>query len=109
VRPLSWEEKFEAMKELCGDFAICLRMRQPGDWYVSATGRHVASDRPGDGQSSVYGNGKTPEEAVTDDWRKLVERLPNGYFITVQTGSLIRRLRWTGSFWKDVRPPERAP
>lgn len=93
---MTWEQKFAALQSIAD---TSLRMRKPGDWYVSATGRGIA----GDGfVLGAYGNGKTPEEAIEDDFRQLAEFLPSDRYVVVERGGERRQFRWTGFMWADV-------
>lgn len=92
---LDWEEKLSALQALTD---TCLRMRSPGDWYVMAHGRCIG----GDGfLRGSYGNGKTPQEAVEDDWRQMTTH-PLSSYIVVGSGEKERRVRWNGFMWVDV-------
>lgn len=97
MNTMTWEQKLAALQVLCD---TSLRMRKPGDWYVSARGRNVG----GDGLlRGAYGNGPTPEAAVTDDWRQLAEMLPSDRFIVVDgLTSGRRQVRWNGFMWDEV-------
>lgn len=87
---MKWEEKFQAMNALT---EVVLKMRKPGDWYVSAIGRSIA----GDGfLRSEYGNGTTPQEAIDDDWGKLVVFLPSDRYISTSKGNFV----WNGFMWE---------
>jgi hypothetical protein len=93
---MTWEQKLAALQALCD---TSLRMRKPGDWYVSATGRGIG----GDGLSrGAYGNGKTPQEAVEDDWRQIVEHLPSDRYVIARSYSIEKRVRWNGFMWSEV-------
>lgn len=97
---MNWEQKLMALKGLAETH---LEMRRPGNWYIAAHGRGVC----GDGfEVGAYGNGVTPEEAVEDDWEKIVERLPPDRHIKVSKAPYgpgdIRRVRWNGFMWEDV-------
>ena len=94
---LTWEQKLEALQCL-GD--VCLRMRKPGDWYVSASGREIGGDGCLVGE---FGNGTTPEEAVEDEWMRYVTELPLGRYIVLGAFSDNRRhVRWNGFMWQDI-------
>jgi hypothetical protein len=63
---MNWEQKFEALNAIA---ECAIKMRKPGDWYI-----HQNADvKDGSVLIGVYGNGKTPQEAVEDHWRVLVE------------------------------------
>lgn len=100
---MTWEEKFAAMKALVGDFSIRLAMRAPGDWYVDCRGREIG----GDGLlASLSGDGRTPQEAVEDDWRKNVEELPADRYLVLRAMHSDRRhVRWNGFMWIEVSVP----
>lgn len=89
---MDWEQKLDALNSL----AECsLKMRRPGDWYVS---QHT--EVGGDGLlTGLYGNGLTPEEAVNDHWNQLVENLPSDRHIRTHDN---KSWRWAGFMWKEV-------
>lgn len=93
---MNWEQKLAAIQAL-GDTS--LRMRKPGDWYVSSTRMEIG----GDGMlSGEYGNGRTPEEAVEEHWR-IYTNLPPGKFIVIGAYTDKRRqVRWNGYMWEDI-------
>jgi hypothetical protein len=45
---------------------------------------------------------KTPEEAVNDDWRQLVEFLPNDRRIFIDNPGGRKYVRWNGFMWAEV-------
>lgn len=92
---MTWEQKLAALQAIT---ETCLCMRKPGDWYVSATARGVGGDGLNRG---AYGNGKTPEEAVHDDWRQIAEFLPFDRYIIVERAGARRQVRWNGFMWAD--------
>lgn len=98
MKVMSWEEKLQALKEL--DPETCLCMRSPGNWYVSVKVREIG----GDGLlRSSSGEGKTPEEAVNEDWRLMVEELPEGMYIVLNAYKVNRsQFRWGGSEWQSA-------
>lgn len=93
---MNWEQKLAALQAIAD---TCLRMRKPGDWYVSATGRGIGGDGLNRGN---YGNGPTPQAAVEDDWRQLVEMLPYDRYIIVESRGERRQIRWNGFMWETV-------
>lgn len=99
---MNWQQKLQALQQLTDTY---LRMRSPGDWYISAAYRDVSRD---DGiflnSSSSSGRGRTPKEAVENDWRKLVTELPLGGYVVLNAWMLNRRhLRWNGTAWIDLK------
>jgi hypothetical protein len=101
---MTWEEKLMALKALCPTH---LEMRAPGNWYVSAHGRET--QRPGDDiLVGAYGNGKTPEAAVEDDWRQVTAR--ECYVVlNAMVPERRRRIRWNGFMWEEtIDPAHRA-
>lgn len=91
---MTWEQKLQAMTSLVGFFNISLRMRHPGNWYVAVTGRHVKS---GCVEYGRYGNGKTPQEAVENDWL-LYTNLKGTEVIGVND----KCFKWNGFMWEQV-------
>jgi hypothetical protein len=102
---MTWEQKLQAMTALVGSFSICLRMREPGNWYVAGSGRNIIG---GGICRSTFGDGSTPQEAVEDDWRIFVDELPLNRAIAVHYGDAERRriVRWNGFMWQDVAHPD---
>lgn len=91
---MNWQQKLAAIQAFCGHFDVSLRMRKPGDWYVSS-GMGIG----GNGMvSSAYGNGVTPEEAVLDHWEQYAS-LPLDRYATINTENGQRRGRWNGFMW----------
>jgi hypothetical protein len=97
---MTWEQKYEAMSALVGHFNISLKMRKAGDWYVMAKGREIG----GNGMLlSAYGNGKTPEKAIEDDWEKYTTELGAGRIIVINAAGKDRcEVRWNGYRWEGV-------
>jgi hypothetical protein len=96
VSEMTWEQKLMALQVLTD---TSVRMRKPGDWYVSAVGRDIG----GDGfLRGVYGNGKTPQGAVEDDWRQLVVALPADRYVHIERSGVKKKFRWNDFMWKEV-------
>jgi hypothetical protein len=94
---MDWQQQFAAIQAFCGHFDVSLRMRKPGDWYVSSN-----MGIGGDGMvSGAYGNGATPEEAVQDHWNQY-SNLPHNRYATIESGDGQRRGRWNGFMWELV-------
>lgn len=89
----TWQDRFAAIQVL-GDASV--RMRKPGDWYVSQTGVEI-----GDGRllSSVGGDGRTPDEAIETHWRNLTT-LPEGKFLSLRRDGQRLCAAWDGDGWK---------
>jgi hypothetical protein len=94
---MTWEEKLQAIRSL--DCEAHLRMRKPGDWYVSSR-----IEVGGDGiLSGAYGDGTNPEEAVLETWNKFVTELKSGYFLVLHAYTPKRKeVRWSGFMWEDL-------
>lgn len=102
---MTWEQKFEAIQALG---SACLRMRSPGDWYVSQSGVEV---RRGPFLESRYGNGVTPQAAVSDHWDKLTTLDLAGDEVIVLDAmrDTRRHVRWNGYRWVDEPVPVTQP
>lgn len=88
---MTWEQKFAALQALTD---TSLRMRKPGDWYVNAYDRAIG----GNGLlQSNYGNGKTPEEAVENDWLQMTQ-IASDLHIRVKG----KNYQWNGFMWAQV-------
>lgn len=94
---MTWEEKLDALSELAD---VALKMRKPGDWYVSMRGVSIAD---GHLLTCAVGNGSVPELAVCDLWRQLTE-LPNEKCIEVSGPDGVKRYRWSRFMWREVKP-----
>ncbi len=94
---MDWQQKLAAFQAL-GD--TCLRMRKPSDWYVEAVSVMVKAKPDDCYVTGIYGNGTTPQAAVEDHWRVLVEELPESAHLSVRSGE--RRVRWNGFMWADA-------
>jgi len=93
---MTWEEKFEAIKAIG---SACLRMRKPGDWYVSQPDVAV---KVGAMLESRYGNGATPEAAVLDHWQQLTSiDLANEVVVLDAMRDTRRHVWWNGYRWVD--------
>jgi hypothetical protein len=94
---LNWQEKFAAVQVL-GEAS--LRMRKPGDWYVSQMVEVLETE-----DSSVlvgrYGNGSTPKEAVEDHFNTLTAEQPLHCVVVdaMSTRDVRRHVRWNGFMW----------
>ena len=97
---ISWQRQFEALKCL-GD--ACLRMREPGNWYVSQDSVNIA--RRNGVRSGAFGNGETPEKAVQDHWRKYTAEDTVIEYRDLET-STMRYVSWNGFMWASVSPPK---
>lgn len=92
---MSWEEKLSAFQALSD---TSLRMRKPGDWYVSAhvevKNRSMLEGR--------FGNGRSPQEAVENHWDKLTNLAPHEYIIVDAMRESRRAVCWNGFMWKNI-------
>jgi len=99
---MMWEEKLAACKAL-GDCA--LRMREPGDWYVSWSVEAVEHGHPGI-LVGRYGNGATPQLAVEDHWSRITAPEVSALVVNAMRPTR-REVRWNGFMWWDV-PSEQS-
>lgn len=93
---MTWEQKLAALNSVARH---ALLMRAPGDWYVNAPieigGRSVLV--------GAFGNGKSPQDAVEDHWRQLVDDMEqNGDYLVCRDGQHVKVVRWNGFMWEDV-------
>ena len=65
---LTWEQKLAALNALS---ECSLKMRKPGDWYVSQSVEVKQTE--GDGVLVGSYGGTTPQEAVEEHWNALTE------------------------------------
>jgi hypothetical protein len=93
---MDYQQKTAALFALGGDPSI--RFRKIGDWYVNQD----VSVRDRDVMIGRFGNGVTPQEAIEEHWKELVESLePHQYLVVRQHGER-RAVRWNGFMWTDV-------
>jgi hypothetical protein len=102
---MTYEEKLAALDAL----ADCsLKMRKPGDWYVSQD----VSIKDGSILVSSYGNGSTPVEAVENHWEEIAMKASSLKPIVVikyTDGSRDRKhYFWNGFMWCDCTPKNQA-
>ena len=93
---MTWEQKLAALNAIA-DHALI--MRSPGDWYVSARieigGRGLLV--------GAFGNGKSPQDAVEDHWRQLVDEIDeNGDYLIGGNPGHTKVVRWNGFMWADA-------
>lgn len=93
---MTWEQKLAAINALADS---SLKMRQPGDWYLSVPRCEVG----GDGVlKSVYGDGRTPELAVEAAWLNMTQ-IPAELCLVLRAGGPDRKhVRWNGFMWKEI-------
>ncbi len=93
---MTWEQKLQAAQALS---ECSLKMREPGNWYVSQSG---VERKEGGCLSSAGGcNGASPEVAVEEFWNWLID---HKYTIILGAYTDTRRaVKWNGFMWKDVR------
>lgn len=98
---MDWQQKAEALNALA---KIEIRCRKARDWYV-----HQNTEIKADGVLiGAYGNGETPEAAIEDHWRQLVDELsPDRYIVTHAYRDTRRAVRWNGFMWTEVPEPNR--
>lgn len=94
---MTWEQKLGAFQMLADTH---LRMRKTGDWYVSC-GVEVKKSPGSCMLVGTYGEGTSPESAVEDHWRKLVDELPDKAYLVI-IGANRRAVRWNGYMWADI-------
>ena len=93
---MNWQQKAAALNALS---PIKILMRGENDWYVSQS-IEVKDDS---GLISVFGNGDTPENAITDHWEKAVSDLCAGQYLVLNAaGDNRRAVEWNGFMWADV-------
>lgn len=72
-------------------------------WYVS----QQIDIKRGPVSCGEFGNGMSPQDAIEDHWCRLTE-LKDGEYLVVRSGDNVRRVRWNGFMWSDVRVAERT-
>lgn len=106
---MNWEQKLDAITAISHD--VSLRMRSPGNWYVSASGVSVSEKCFLVG---AYGNGATPEEAVLHHWEQWAAVGPNNSehpYLVIEPlfGGPRRHVFWNGYSWRDLPVPQPVP
>jgi|ERR1700743_251330 len=101
---MDWETKLAALNAL----SECeLKMRKPGDWYVSQS----IEIKDKSVLKSVCGNGVTPAKAVEDHWTQATEPASHEYVIARHywEGEVYKRdaVRWNGFMWDRVEEPKK--
>jgi hypothetical protein len=94
---MDWQQKAAVLNAIA-QIKIC--MRRPQDWYIDQS-----VEVGGDGLlSGLYGNGTTPQAALEDHWRVLVDELKPGFYLVIQAFSpdKCRHVRWNGFMWEDL-------
>lgn len=92
---MTWEEKLAACQVL-GECS--LKMRKPGDWYVSHRAVEVKDRAVREG--GCVSNAKTPEEAVEQHWKWLTEYATGDkYVMTDAYGTGRQGYQWRGYMW----------
>lgn len=103
---MDFDQKSAALRALA-EFTINLRDpyynvgRNDGrpSWYIL----QAIEIKDGSILRGEYGNGHSPEEAILDHWRVIVEELPAGRYIVINAAGPNRRaVRWNGFMWAEV-------
>lgn len=97
---MEWETKLAALNALS---ECSLKMRKPGDWYVSQS----IEIKDKSVLRSVCGNGVTPAKAVDNHWDQVTFELASHEYIIARDyyeGEVAKRLavRWNGFMWDHV-------
>lgn len=95
---MTWEQKLAALQVLA---ETSIRMRSPGDWYVSANMQIGSKDSCL--LVGTYGNGATPQEAVENHWNKYAMNLPADQYLVVGVAPY-KCYRWGEYMWCEVHP-----
>jgi hypothetical protein len=100
---MTWEEKLQACQALCDH---TLRMRFPGNWYVSASDLNV---KEGSILKEKYGNGKDPASAVESHWNEITGLKVEEYLVVDTIGYPRVAVKWNGFMWKPVFEERHEP
>lgn len=95
VTEMTWEQKFAALKALDGrGLGVSLKMRQPGNWYVSLSAEIV------DGGLLVGPTqaAPTPQAAIEQCWESYAAI---DAIVRIST-TPERRVTWNGFMWDEV-------
>jgi hypothetical protein len=99
---MTWEQKLQACQALTWSGDVGVKMRKPGNWYVSQPGVEIKDKFFLKG---AYGNGISPEKAVEDHFHVLTE-LKDGECVKADYAGVTRYVRWNGFMWADVPKSE---
>lgn len=93
---MKFKQKAEALNALS---EISIRINHYGKWYVSQR----TEIKDGGILKGEYGDGDTPEEAINNHWRVLVDNLANNCYLVINaTDKKLRRaVRWNGFMWQE--------
>lgn len=98
---MHWEYKLKALNALS---ECSLKMRGPGDWYVSQN----VDIKDSSIMRSICGNGLDPAGAVDDHWKQATEELQSHEYLVAKQywdGEVSKRtaVRWNGFMWDHVQ------
>lgn len=99
---MTWEEKFSACQALCDH---SLRMRKPGDWYVSQVGAEISNGSVLIGGCVI--GASTPQEAVEQHWEWLTRPKPDEWLVLDAHRPTRQALAWNGFMWARITEPRR--
>lgn len=107
---MDYQQMSEALAGLC-ELSIKFREAQwrigrAEPWYVS---QNIVVKKAG--ASTVVGkggNGNTPQDAIVDHWRTLVDDLSHDEYLIVGSGDSRRAVKWNGFMWADYPEPARV-
>jgi hypothetical protein len=94
---MDWQQKFKAIKALSLD--VSLKMRDAGDWYVSAYG---INRREGIMLCGGLTSSDSPEGAVNQYWDWMTDPPSSEYYIVRSDYRGRRAFRWARFMWQDV-------
>lgn len=96
---MDWEQKLAALNAI-SLFGATIKMRRPGNFYVSLSHVEIGN---GHTLSSAGESGGSPELAVVATWDALTERLKDDEFIVLAaTGTGRKHVRWNGFMWAEL-------
>lgn len=94
---MDWVTKWKALQAL--DYYICLRLDVNHNWYVDSN-----LEIGGDGFLRSFGeHRRTPEEAISATWRKVLELEEEQYLVSnaMKKGER-KHWIWQDFLWRDV-------
>jgi len=94
---MNWEQKFAAI--LAISYSASLRMRQPGNWYVSVPGCEIGG---GATLRSVGSTGADPSKAIECTWEEITKLPPDKHLVIDAMRDTRRHVRWNGYMWEDL-------
>ncbi len=95
---MDWQDKAIALNDLN---PISLTLNAHCQWVV---GHRDLVEIGGDGflTGGTHGRGQTPQEAIADHWKRVVEDLPSDRHLVISRAGQRHRFQWSQFMWQRV-------